>query len=403
MEFFRNTNVDFLGKKWYFLVFSLVFSVAGLLSMAFWHGIPLGVDFRGGTLVYVKYAHTPDPSAIHGEIERAGLKNARVQRYGQPSNNEVLIALDIQETSEQALDKGKLLIIQALEGSVSSAKQDFNNASSLGITNYLLQKDPLHLSTDANARYTAIAQAVVDHRDKVKGGVLSSIDELKGVVDPAVVDSLKDGFFLSDFGIRNVEIVGPQVGQQLRKQAILATLYSLAGMLIYLALRFEWIYGVAAVLTVFHDTLITVGAFSLLNWEISLTVIAAILTLIGYSNNDTIVVFDRIRENIKLLRREKLADIVNKSINQTLSRTILTAGLTFLTVLALFLFGGEVLHGFSFALVIGILIGTYSSIAIAAPILVAYQEWRTGRGQRAIAMPVRTGVGPSQPKEKVKV
>jgi preprotein translocase subunit SecF len=172
-------------------------------------------------------------------------------------------------------------------------------------------------------------------------------------------------------------------------------------MLIYLGLRFEWIYGVAAVLTVFHDTLITVGAFSLLNWEISLTVIAAILTLIGYSNNDTIVVFDRIRENIKLLRRENLADIVNKSINQTLSRTILTAGLTFLTVLALFLFGGEVLHAFSFALVIGILIGTYSSIAIAAPILVAYQEWRAGRGKRPLAMPVRTGNAP-QPKEKVK-
>ena len=233
--------------------------------------------------------------------------------------------------------------------------------------------------------------------------MLDSIDELKGAVDPAVVASLKDGFFLSDFGIRNVEIVGPQVGQQLRKQAILATLYSLAGMLVYLALRFEWIYGVAAVLTVFHDTLITVGAFSLLDREISLTVIAAILTLIGYSNNDTIVVFDRIRENIKLLRREKLSDIVNKSINQTLSRTVLTAGLTFLTVLALFLFGGEVLHGFSLALVIGILIGTYSSIAIAAPILVAYQEWRAGRGKKPIAMPVRTGAGPSQPKEKVKV
>ena len=171
----------------------------------------------------------------------------------------------------------------------------------------------------------------------------------------------------------------------------------------------KWIYGVAAVLTVFHDTLITVGAFSLLNREISLTVIAAILTLIGYSNNDTIVVFDRIRENIKLLRREPLADIVNKSINQTLSRTILTAGLTFLTVLALFLFGGEVLRGFSLALVIGILIGTYSSIAIAAPILVAYQDWRGARGKKPIAMPVRTGTGsgqpkgPSQPKEKVKV
>ncbi len=140
------------------------------------------------------------------------------------------------------------------------------------------------------------------------------------------------------------------------------------------------------------DTLITVGAFSLTNKEISLTVIAAILTLIGYSNNDTIVVFDRIRENIKLMRREKLADIVNRSINQTLSRTILTAGLTFITVLALYLFGGEVLNGFSFALVIGILIGTYSSIAIAAPILVAYQDWRLERG-RSTVLPGAKGSG----------
>jgi len=176
------------------------------------------------------------------------------------------------------------------------------------------------------------------------------------------------------------------VGEQLRTQAKLATLYSLAGMLVYLAVRFEWIYGVAAVITVFHDTLITVGAFSLTNKEISLTVIAAILTLIGYSNNDTIVVFDRIRENLKLMRREKLSDIVNRSINQTLSRTILTAGLTFLTVLALYLFGGEVLHGFSFALVIGILIGTYSSIAIAAPILVAYQDWRARQGRQTVVV-----------------
>jgi preprotein translocase subunit SecF len=402
LEFFRNTNIDFLGKKWYFLAFSLIFSVAGLCSMFFWHGIPLGVDFRGGTLVYVKYAHKPDPGAIHDELERAGLKNARVQPYDKPAMNEVLIRLDIQETSEQALDRGKNQIIQALAGNAPSGKQDLNNASSLGITNYLLEKDPLHLGTDANPRYTSIAQAIVNFRDKERGGVLASTDELKGVADPAVISSLQDNFFLSDYGVRNVEIVGPQVGQQLRKQAILATLYSLLGMLVYLGFRFEWIYGVAAVLTVFHDTLITVGAFSLLNWEISLTVIAAILTLVGYSNNDTIVVFDRIRENIKLLRRDRLADIVNKSINQTLSRTILTAGLTFLTVLALFLFGGEVLKGFSFALVIGILIGTYSSIAIAAPILVAYQDWRSGRGKSMVAMPARAGSGQDRSKEKVK-
>ena len=224
--------------------------------------------------------------------------------------------------------------------------------------------------------------------------MLSSLDELKTASDPTVVASLKDGFFLSDFGVRNVEIVGPQVGQQLQTQAKLAVLYSLAGMLVYLAVRFEWIYGVAAVITVFHDTLITVGAFSLMNKEMSLTVIAAILTLIGYSNNDTIVVFDRIRENLKLMRREKLSDIVNRSINQTLSRTILTAGLTFLTVLALFLFGGEVLHGFSFALVIGILIGTYSSIAIAAPILVAYQDWRANRGKQPVMVAPGKASGP---------
>jgi len=402
VELFRNTNIDFLGKKWYFLAFSLVFSLAGIFSMVFWHGVPLGVDFRGGTLVYVKYAHTPNPAAIHAELARAGLKNARVQAYGPPANNEVLVALDIQETSEQALDKGKIQIIQALQSNTPAGKPDLNNASSLTILNYLLEKDPLHLGTEANQRYTTLAQAIVNYRDKQKGGVLGSLDELKAAAGPAVVASFQDGFFVSDFGVRNVEIVGPQVGKQLRNQAFLATAYSLAGMLVYLGFRFEWIYGVAAVLTVFHDTLITVGAFSLLNWEISLTVIAAILTLIGYSNNDTIVVFDRIRENIKLLRREKLADIVNKSINQTLSRTILTAGLTFLTVLALFLFGGEVLRGFSFALVIGILIGTYSSIAIAAPVLVAYQDWRQDRGKRPVDMPPRSGTRQDGPKEKVK-
>ena len=391
MEFFRNPNIDFLGKKWYFLAFSLVFSVAGVFSMLFWHGIPYGVDFRGGTLVYVKFSHTPDDNAVRAAMDRAGLHNAKIQRYGPPANNEVLIDLDVKETNEQALDRGKTQIINALQTNTPPGKLDLNNASSLTIANYLLQKDPLHLGTDANVRYTAQGKAIVDYRDKTKGGVLSSIDELKGVADPAVVASLKDGFFLSDFGVRNVEIVGPQVGKQLRNQALLAVTYSLLGMLVYLWFRFEWIYGVAAVITVFHDTLITVGAFSLTNTAISLTVIAAILTLVGYSNNDTIVVFDRIRENIKLLRRERLADIVNKSINQTLSRTILTAGLTFLTVLALYLFGGEVLHGFSLALVIGILIGTYSSIAIAAPILVAYQDWRSGRGRKQMTMPIETG------------
>jgi preprotein translocase subunit SecF len=403
MEFFRNPNIPFLKYKWYFLAFSLVFSVAGVLSMVFWHGVPLGVDFRGGTLVYVKFTHPPDNNQIRSELDRTGLHNARIQRYGDPAGNEVLIALDIKETSEAALDQGKNQIINALEPpNPPAGKQDLNNASIQALQDYLLSKDPLHTGTDAAQRYGDLARQIANYRDKTRGGAIASVDELNSAGIPAtVIPALNEGFYTSDFGVRNVEIVGPQVGKQLQTQAKLAVLYSLAGMLVYLWFRFELIYGLAAVVACFHDTLITVGAFSLLNKEISLTVIAAILTLVGYSMNDTIVVFDRIRENVKLLRRESLAEIVDRSINQTLSRTVLTSGLTFLTVLSLYLFGGEVLHGFSLALVIGIIIGTYSSIFIASPMLVAYQDWRLGKA-RGIAAPVTAG-GATQRREKVKV
>ena len=306
MELFKTTNIDWLGKKWYFLGFSLIFSVAGLMSMLFWHHIPLGVDFKGGTQLRVAFPTQPNEDQIRQTLDRAGVHGALIQRVSDPSGaaaNKVIISLPQSSATDAAHDQGREAIENALRDS----------------------------------------GAVVEQTD----------------------------------------IVGPTAGRQLQKQAGLATAYSLIGMLIYLWFRFELIYGVAAVVAVFHDTLITVGAFSLTNQEISLTVIAAILTLIGYSMNDTIVVFDRIRENLAMSRKETLSDVVNRSINQTLSRTVLTSGLTFLTVLSLYLFGGEVLHGFSFALVIGILIGTYSSIAVAAPMLVAYQDWRASRGKVA--------------------
>jgi preprotein translocase subunit SecF len=300
--------VDWLGKKWYFLAFSMIFSVAGVISMGIhWTQIgspvPLGVDFKGGTQVQVQFSQSPDTSKIRQAMDAAGVKDARIQSYGEPANNEALISLP-EQTNESALDAGRQQIVDALHA-------HYNNA----------------------------------------------------------------------FNVRNVQVVGPTVGKQLEKQAGLATLYSLLGMLVYLWFRFQLIYGVAAVVACFHDTLITVGFFALLDKELSLTVIAAILTLVGYSMNDTIVVFDRIRENLRLSRRESLPDVVNRSINQTLSRTVLTSGLTFMTVLSLYLFGGEVLKGFSFALVVGILIGTYSSIAVAAPMLVAWQEWRAKSGK----------------------
>jgi preprotein translocase subunit SecF len=310
VELFHGVNVDWLGKKWYFLAFSLIFSVAGIVSMGLhWAQIgspvPLGVDFRGGTQVQVQFAHPPDTNQIRSATVAAGIRDASIQNYDEARNNEVLISLP-EQTDESSLDVGRQQIVNALQS-------HYNNS----------------------------------------------------------------------FTVRNVQVVGPTVGRQLEKQAGLATLYSMLGMLVYLWFRFQLIYGVAAVVACFHDTLITVGFFALTNQEISLTVIAAILTLVGYSMNDTIVVFDRIRENLSLSRRESLPDVVNRSINQTLSRTVLTSGLTFLTVLSLYIFGGRVLHGFSFALVVGILIGTYSSIAVAAPMLVAWQEWRGKRGKAA--------------------
>jgi preprotein translocase subunit SecF len=392
VEFFKNTNIDFLGKKWYFLAFSLIFSVAGVFSMLFWHHIPTGVEFRSGTTVDVKFASAPDLNAIRKAMDSVGLHNARIQPYGNAANNEFLITLDQKQNSEETgLDQGKSQVIKALSGNVPEGKQDLNNSGVPAIQDALVQRDPLHIGVNVGGRYQAEAQKIVDYRDNAKGGVLSSFGDLKNVTTPEVISALQDNFYVSNFTVRSVQVVGPQVGAQLQKQAGLAVLYSLIGMLVYLWFRFEMIYGVAAVVAVFHDTLITIGAFSLTNQEISLTVIAAILTLVGYSMNDTIVVFDRIRENVKLLRRESLAEIVNKSINQTLSRTILTSGLTFLTVLSLYLFGGEVLKGFSFALVVGILIGTYSSIAIAAPMLVAYQEWRSRSDRRSAPVAIDSG------------
>ena len=205
-----------------------------------------------------------------------------------------------------------------------------------------------------------------------------------------IINALNKGF-PDQYEVLSAQSIGPKVGDDLKRQAVFATLYALGGILVYIAFRFEWIYGAAAVFAVFHDTLVTLGLFSIFNREINLTVIAALLTLVGYSVNDTIVVFDRVRENLKIRRRDDLETIMNDSINQTLSRTILTSGLTFLTVLALFIFGGEIISHFAFAMVVGIIVGTYSSIAIAAPLVLVYSNIRA-RALPQPAAPARAAV-----------
>jgi len=387
MELFKTVNVDWMGKAKYFVTLSLLLLAIGWFSILR-HGLYYGIDFRGGTLVYVRFAGPPPIDQIRKGLQQAGLPNSSIQGISDinaGSQNDVVIGLEQKGTSgDESLDAGKQAILDVLHktfGTDSSGKQDFNSITPSALAEYLTQKDPLALGPTAADRYNQLAQKLTAARDSDHGGILTSFDALKpvpGVTQP-LLTSLATGFSLGNFTIRNVEIVGPKVGAQLRKQAIFATLYALAGMLVYIAFRFECVYGAAAVIAVFHDVLITLGFFSLFHYEISLTVIAALLTLVGYSMNDTIVIFDRVRENLRLMRREPLPVIVNKSINQTLSRTILTSGLTFLTVLVLYLLGGEVLRAFSFAMVVGVVVGTYSSFGIAAPIVVVWNKFR-GQG-----------------------
>jgi preprotein translocase subunit SecF len=390
IEFFKEPNIDWMGKAKYFFTLSGILLLIGWSAILLRGGIKYGIDFSGGTNVDVRFAQPPNIDQLRAALRAQGLNNSEIQSISDIANSkssEVLIFVEQAGQSDQALDEGKTKVLNALNatyGVSSSGKPDFNSVTPAALTNFLSQQDPLRLSVNGAEKYQQLAKDLLAYRDKNKNGVLTNFDELSAVsgVTPAAISAFRENFSLAPFAIRNVEIVGPKVGAELRNQAIRVTLYALAGMLVYIAFRFEWVYGAAAVIAVFHDVLITLGLFKIFGFEISLTVIAALLTLVGYSMNDTIVIFDRIRENSRLLRKEPFAAVVNKSINQTLSRTILTSGLTFLTVLVLFLMGGQVLRAFAFALVVGIVIGTYSSFGIAAPLVVAWNRWR---GQRAVA------------------
>ena len=395
IEFFKEPNIDWMGKAKYFYALSVILLLAGWVSIFAKGGLYYGIDFKGGTNVDVRFAQPPNIDHLRSALTARGLGNSEIQSIGNVgagNSNEVLIFVGQNGMSDEARDSSKAQVLAALNAAYNSenaGKPDLNAATPSSLAAYLTQKDPLNLSAAAGERYPQLARQILDYRDRTLNGLVTNFDDLGKVagVTPAVLSSLKDGYALGPFAIRNAEIVGAKVGAELRRQAVFVTLYALAGMLVYIAFRFEWVFGAAAVLAVFHDVLITLGFFSLLHYEISLTVIAALLTLVGYSMNDTIVIFDRIRENNRLLRKEDFAAVVNKSINQTLSRTILTSGLTFLTVLVLFLMGGQVLRAFSFALVVGIVVGTYSSFGIAAPLVVWWHRWK---GQGAAA-----GTGPA--------
>jgi preprotein translocase subunit SecF len=384
MELFKNTNFDFLGKKWPFIIASLVLTVAGIGSLVAKGGPKYGIDFTGGAEILLRFNTEPPLDKIRTAVNSKVPSDVQ-QVTGKP---EVVINAQIQE--QKALNENRRIIEETLRTTFGDpgGKLDLNNSSAEQLADRL--RGPLQQAGIAvgDQALTDLTRDVEQFRAQ-RGGLVKSLSEVSGVpgMTPQIMQVMEKEVFPGPFTILSADVVGPKIGAELRQKGVLTVLYALAGMLVYIAFRFEWIYGVAAVIAVFHDTVITIGLFSLVNKEISLTVVAAVLTLVGYSMNDTIVVFDRIRENLKLTRRENYETLVNSSINQTLSRTVLTSGLTLLTALSLWLFGGSVLNGFSFALVVGIIIGTYSSIFIASPILIFWRNFRESRGVPAVGAP----------------
>lgn len=393
MEIIKEPKIDWLAKKWIFLSLSSALVVAGFVSI-YTKGLHLGLDFTGGTLVYVKFKEEPQLERIRQALGAAGLKAEEVIRYDELSKNEVQIRTALAESkgvSELTLESRRVFETLHNEYNREQAETgnlEFNNLSQGALSARLQEIDPEKLRdqlsiTEFARHYEEIAGEIVDYRNQ-QGGLIRDFAEMDGLgLAEAVVKAMRDQFYLGNFSVISVESVGPKVGRELQARARGAILFSLGGMLLYITVRFPPfippIYGLAAVIALFHDVFITLGIFSIVGKEISLTVVAALLTLVGYSINDTIVIFDRIRENLKLMRRSDMASIINTSINQTLNRTIMTSGLTFLAVFSLYLFGGQVLNGFSFALVVGVIVGTYSTLAIATPVVLWWQTFSERR------------------------
>ena len=375
MELFKNSNIDFLSKRTVTIGLSLLAILVSVMSLAIKGGPKYGLDFRGGTLMYVKFAPMPKLDDLRKALSAKVKGEISLQET--QGTGEVIIGTELAD--EQSLAQARQNVEETLREKYASldGKLDLNNANQAAIENRLRGALP-SLSEQQLKDTTA---RLLNYRDRENGGIIRSLDELASVpgIDHTALSAIKQECGLGAFNLRSVEIVGPRAGQELRHQAVLATLCALAGMLIYVAFRFKLVSGAAAVIATIHDVVITLGLFSLTGREIDLTVIAALLALIGYSMNDKIVVLDRVRENLRANRRGSFLDLVNQSINQTLSRTILTAGLTLLACLALYFLGGKVLNGIAFALCAGIVVGTYSSIFVASALLVMWHQYQERR------------------------
>lgn len=377
MQIFKKPNFTFMKYKFFAFALSGIIITVGIVNITTKKGLNYGIDFAGGTLIQIRFINPFPIADLRQSLSNIGLGNSKIQEVEKGQREFIIRTMLPEEDVDQELEAHVIMgnkVVETLkkdEDRLASEKglKDLNNIEMNQLT-YIFQ-------TSFPDKAEELAEKIIDFRESAEQkGIIENLNQLTTELEisPEAIELLKEKTYLGSMSIKRRETVGPQVGHELRRKATQATIWALIGMLIYIGIRFKFAYGVAAILTLAHDVLITMGLFSLTNREINLPVIAAILTIVGYSLNDTIVIFDRVRDNIKILRKLDFENILDTSINQTLSRTVITSGTTFLTVAALFFFGGEVINDFAFTMMIGVIIGTYSSIYQSCSILLFWKK-----------------------------
>jgi preprotein translocase subunit SecF len=378
MDIFKKTpSVDFMKYKFFALGLTFIVILAGALNIFIFKGLKLGVDFGEGTLIRVAFKAPMQVADIRSQLAAIGLGSSSIQQTGDTGRSFQIRSVEVTNTKAGVADAESHVALSAriitfLRGNDGQAEktQGLSDLNGLDLKSIAALLEPAFPE-----RGQALAQQIFDLR-KTSEGIISDYAELdRGGVPADAVAFLKAKTFLGKMTVVSRESVGPQAGADLRRKAVQAAIWSLLAMLVYIALRFKLANGVSAILTLFQDILITMSLYSFTSREINLPIIAGILTIVGFSINDTIVIFDRIRENQKLYRKLPLSDIMNLSLNQMLGRTFITSGTVFLTVLALFLFGGKVINDFAFLMLIGTIEGIYSTIYLSCPIVLWWTKW----------------------------